>query len=48
VSFILVTNDDGVDSPALPALVRALAESWPVRAVVPNQERSWIGKAISR
>ncbi len=48
MSFILVTNDDGIDSPALPALVRALAESWPVRAVVPSQERSWIGKAISR
>jgi len=48
VSFILVTNDDGVDSPALPALVRALEERWPVRAVVPSRERSWIGKAISR
>lgn len=48
MSFILVTNDDGVDSPALPALVRALEERWPVRAVVPSRERSWIGKAISR
>jgi len=48
VSFILVTNDDGVDSPALPALVRALSERWPVRAVAPSRERSWIGKAISR
>jgi 5'-nucleotidase len=48
VSFILVTNDDGIDSPALPALVRALAELWPVRAVVPSRERSWIGKAITR
>ena len=48
MSFILVTNDDGVDSPALPALVRALQERWPVRAVVPSRERSWIGKAISR
>ncbi len=48
MSFILVTNDDGVDSPALPALVRALAERWPVRAVAPSRERSWIGKAISR
>ena len=48
MSFILVTNDDGVDSPALPALVRALGERWPVRAVVPSRERSWIGKAISR
>jgi 5'-nucleotidase len=48
VSFILLTNDDGVDSPALQALARALAEWWPVRVVVPSRERSWIGKAISR
>jgi 5'-nucleotidase len=48
MSFILVTNDDGVDSPALPPLLRALAEVAPVRAVVPSRERSWIGKAISR
>ncbi len=48
MSFILVTNDDGVDSPALPALIRALAELSPVHAVVPSRERSWIGKAISR
>jgi 5'-nucleotidase len=48
MSFILVTNDDGVDSPALPPLLRALGELAPVRAVVPSRERSWIGKAISR
>jgi 5'-nucleotidase len=48
VPFILVTNDDGVDSPALPPLVRALARLAPVRAVAPAGERSWIGKAITR
>lgn len=48
MSFILVTNDDGIDSPALPALVRALEPLAPVRAVVPSRERSWIGKAITR
>ena len=48
MSFVLVTNDDGVDSPALPALARALGASWPVRVVAPAGERSWIGKAITR
>lgn len=48
MGFLLVTNDDGVDSPALPALLRALSELAPVRAVAPAGERSWIGKAITR
>jgi 5'-nucleotidase len=43
-----VTNDDGVDSPALVPLLRALSDVRPVRAVVPDRERSWIGKAITR
>ena len=48
MSFILVTNDDGADSPALLPLARAMAKLTPVRVVVPDGERSWIGKAISR
>jgi 5'-nucleotidase len=48
VGWLLVTNDDGVESPALLPLVRALRELAPVRTVVPDAERSWIGKAISR
>jgi 5'-nucleotidase len=48
VSYILVTNDDGVDSPALVPLVREIAKLAPVRVAVPSRERSWIGKAISR
>ena len=48
MSFILVTNDDGVDSLSLPALARALGQSGPVRVAAPAVERSWIGKAISR
>jgi 5'-nucleotidase len=48
MSFILVTNDDGYDSPSLVPLVQALSALAPVRAVVPAVERSWIGKAISR
>lgn len=50
MSWILLGNDDGVDSPALlpfaDALERAL--DLPVRISVPAFERSWSGKAVSR
>jgi 5'-nucleotidase len=45
---ILITNDDGIDSPMLVPLARALQPLGTVRVVVPSSERSWIGKAISR
>src|SRR5262249_20121791 len=45
---ILITNDDGIDSPTLVPLVRALQALGQVRVVVPSVERSWIGKAITR
>ena len=47
---LMVTNDDGVDSPALWPLMSALARlrGVRVRGVVPDRERSWIGKAITR
>ncbi len=45
---ILLTNDDGVDSPALVPFARALGSLGDVTVVVPDRERSWIGKAISR
>jgi 5'-nucleotidase len=48
VDWILVTNDDGVDAPALPELARAIATLAPVRVVAPDRERSWVGKAITR
>ena len=48
MGYLLVTNDDGVDSPALLPFVRELAKLRPVRVVVPAEERSWISKAISR
>jgi 5'-nucleotidase len=48
MSWILLTNDDGIDAPGLPALARALEAIAPVRVVVPDRERSWVGKAISR
>ena len=47
-AVILISNDDGADSPALRPLVRAVAKDADVRVVVPDGERSWVGKAISR
>lgn len=48
MGWILLTNDDGVEAPGLVATARALAVLGPVRVVVPAEERSWVGKAISR
>lgn len=48
MSTILITNDDGIDSPTLVPLVRALGALGTVRVVAPATERSWIGKAITR
>ncbi len=46
--WILVTNDDGVDSPAVPLLLRELSRIAPVRGVLPASECSWTGKIMSR
>jgi 5'-nucleotidase len=46
--FILLTNDDGVDAPGLPVFARELSRLGDVEVVVPDRERSWIGKAITR
>lgn len=46
--MILISNDDGPESPALKPLVRAVAKLGDVRVVIPDGERSWISKAISR
>ena len=48
MTWILLANDDGVDSPALPPLARALGALGEVRVVAPDRERSWVGKAITR
>ncbi|MFH1331322.1 MAG: 5'/3'-nucleotidase SurE [Actinomycetota bacterium] len=48
MDWILVTNDDGIDVPSLPALARAIATLGPIRVVAPDGERSWVGKAITR
>jgi 5'-nucleotidase len=44
----LITNDDGIGSPLLAALVAALRPHGATHVVAPAAERSWIGKAISR
>lgn len=46
--MLLLTNDDGIDSPALRPFARALRRDHEVAVVVPDRERSWIGKAITR
>lgn len=45
---ILITNDDGIDSGFLHALVDALAPHFRITIAAPDQERSWIGRAVSR
>ncbi len=46
--LILATNDDGINSYFLIALVEALSESCEVVTCAPDGERSWIGHAITR
>ena len=48
VSWILLTNDDGIDSPALGPFRASLARLGEVRTVAPVGQRSWIGKALTR
>lgn len=45
---LLITNDDGIDAPALLPLARAMGRLGSVDVVVPDRERSWISKAITR
>lgn len=45
---ILVTNDDGIDAPGLAPLARAMSRLGEVTVVVPDRERSWVAKAITR
>jgi len=48
MASLLITNDDGVDAPALVPLARAMERFGEVVVAAPDRERSWIGKAISR
>ena len=47
-AHILVTNDDGIDSPFLRALVDALKDHFTVSIAAPIKQQSWIGRALSR
>ena len=44
---ILVTNDDGIDSPGIQALAEAMSRVGEVLIVAPDQEQSGVGTAIS-
>jgi 5'-nucleotidase len=44
----LLSNDDGIDAPGLIPFARALAAIGTVTVVVPDRERSWVSKAITR
>ncbi len=48
MTTILITNDDGIDAPALVPLAKALSRFGKVAVAAPDGERSWIGKAISK
>ncbi|MGA9597388.1 MAG: 5'/3'-nucleotidase SurE [Acidimicrobiia bacterium] len=45
---LLITNDDGIDAPALAPLAAELGKISTVTVAAPGGERSWIGKAITR
>ena len=47
MTHILVTNDDGVDSPGLLALKQALEPHGRVSVIAPNRNRSAIGRGIT-
>ncbi len=48
MNHFLITNDDGIDSPMLVPLARAVSRLGSIRVVVPESERSWVAKAITR
>ncbi len=45
---LLLSNDDGIDSPFLPVFAKALAKVADLKVVVPAREQSWIGRAYNR
>ncbi|MDX2467689.1 MAG: 5'/3'-nucleotidase SurE, partial [Acidimicrobiia bacterium] len=48
MTTLLITNDDGINAPALVPLAKAMQRFGKVVVAAPNSERSWIGKAISK
>jgi len=45
---ILLSNDDGIDSPFLRILADVFSENHDIVVAAPAKEQSWIGKAMSR
>ena len=45
---LLLSNDDGADSPFLPIFAEELSRIGEVEIVVPAREQSWIGRAYNR
>ncbi|MHA1379519.1 MAG: 5'/3'-nucleotidase SurE [Candidatus Helarchaeota archaeon] len=45
---ILLTNDDGIDSPCLQYLKKFLSELGEITIIAPKKEKSWCGKEITR
>ena len=48
MTSLLITNDDGIDAPALGPFANAVQRLGSVTVAAPSGERSWIGKAISK
>lgn len=44
----LLTNDDGIHSPFLHALVKSFKEQFRVIVVAPTKEQSWVSRSVSR
>ena len=45
---LLLTNDDGIDSPLFELLINALQPYGDLSIAVPAQEQSWQGKSMTR
>ncbi len=45
---LLISNDDGITSPFLPIFAEEMGKVVDVEIVVPDSEKSWIGRAYSR
>jgi 5'-nucleotidase len=48
MASFLITNDDGIQSPMLRPMAEKLGALGTVRIVVPSEEQSWKGKAVTR
>lgn len=48
MTTVLITNDDGYTSSGYLPLVKEFSKKYSVIPIVPDSERSWIGKAITK